>query len=379
MSYNVLFVSHMFPPYFWWWQAYVAWNYAKWLLNKWNNITVITHQFTWLKKQEVIEDISIVRFPSVSKLLFNLWLFYPRWLYQWLENNIRHYDIVFIHGLYSFYEYITFKICKKYWIPYILMPHGVWNVSKQREKVFLKRLFILFFSQFVSKHAEKVIFCSKNEQEDYEIPYKDGIVINNWIDQNYRTSEMERITDADLKCFNKKRGIWDKKIILSMWRLAYWKRFDKVIAYLSRFLKENIDYILLIVWPDWWELENLKKQVADSWLDGKVKIIQWLYDKEKIMIFKRSTLFVLASDHEWFPIVICEAISANLPCIISKECNVEWFEGFVEIFNTEPEFKRKFDKILKGRKRINKNYIKLFDVKESIDVLDETVFGIINT
>ena len=68
-----------------------------------------------------------------------------------------------------------------------------------------------------------------------------------------------------------------------------------------------------------------------------------------------------------------------MPCIISKECNVEWFEGFVEIFNTEPEFKRKFDKILKGRKRINKNYIKLFDVKESIDVLDETVFGIINT
>jgi glycosyltransferase involved in cell wall biosynthesis len=378
-SLNILFVSHVFPPYFWWGQSKVARDYAKSLSNQWYNITVITHLFPWLKKQENLDGINVVRFSSVSGLLFRMWLFWPKWLNKRLKNNIKKYDIVYIHGIYTLYEFIVARACKKYNIPYIVMPHGVWNISKQKEKVLIKRIFIFLFSNYVSNNANKIIFCSENEKKDYEIIYKDCSVINNWINQDSWNAELQRITQSDENDFREKYDLWNKKIIFSMWRLSYWKRFDKVINYLSEFLKDNENYILLIVWPDWWEFKNLNNQILKKRLENNVFIIQWLYDKEKMVIFKISDLFILASDHEGFPIVICEAISSKIPCLISDECNISWCKWFVEIFTNKLEFKDKLNILINKGKIVNEKYIESFDIKNSVNSLCEVISEIINS
>lgn len=377
-SYNILFVTHIFPPYFWWWQCQVVWDYAKWLSGIWNQVTTVTHLFPWLKNKENLDGINVVRFSSVSKFLFKIWLFWPKWLKKRLKNNIRKYDIVYIHGIYTLYEFIVAKACKKYNIPYIVMPHGVWNISKQKEKVLFKRIFVFLFSNYVSKNASKIIFCSENEKKDYELPFKDCVVINNWINQDFWNKELQNITNMDISNFRQKHDLRNKKIILSMGRLAYWKRFDKVISYLSEFLKNNTEYLLLIVWPNWWEYGNLSSQITKNWLEESVKIIQWLYNKDKDIVFKISDLFILASDHEWFPIVVCEAISSRIPCLLSNECNISWCKGFVEIFTNEAEFMTGFKELTNKDLNIDEKYVKSFDIKNSVNTLNEVILEVMD-
>lgn len=377
---KILFICPVFPPYkFWWWQSQVAWDYAKWLSEKWYNITVLTTLFVWLKKYEEINWMRIIRFSSISKFLLSCWLYNPKWIYKWLKNNLKDYDFVFIHDIYTLYGFIVAKFCKKYNIPYILMPHGVWNISKQKEKVLFKRIFVFLFSAFVSNNAKEVIFCSENEKRDYELPYKHWVVITNGINQKWWIENLEKITEDDIQTFMQKYNLWNKKIIFSMWRLSYWKRFDKVIKYLSKFLKKNSDYILLIIWPDGGELNNLKLLIENNKLNSNVKIIEWLFGKEKNIIFKISSLFVLASDHEGFPIVACEAITSKVPSLLSNECNISWFKNFVEIFSDEKEFLEKFDNLMKWSNEINQKYIDSFDISNSIEKLDSLIKWIVHT
>lgn len=368
---NVLFICPVFPPYkSWWWQSQVARDFAKWLSKKWYNITIVTTKFDQLKKYEDADWITIFRFSSYSRFLLKLWLYNPKWLFRWLKKNIQNYNLVFIHDIYTLYWFIVAKFCRRYKIPYILMPHWMWNISKQKDKILLKKVFALLFSNYVSKNADKILFCSENEKKDYEIPYIDSVVITNWINQDLWLEQLNDITDNDINSFRKKYGIGDKKIIFSMWRLVKVKRFDKTISYLSSFLQEHNEYILLIIWPNWWELESLKKQIYDNKLDKNVKIIEGLFWKEKYIIYKISELFVLSSDLEWFPIVLCEAISSRMPCLISKWCNIPWLDWFVEIFVNEDTFSKWLNKLIWWNFVMSQKYIDSFDINSTIQKLD---------
>jgi hypothetical protein len=242
----------------------------------------------------------------------------------------------------------------------------------------LKKIFSFLFSTFVSKNADKIIFCSENEKKDYEIKYKDSIVITNWIDQNKWKQWLSDVTENEINEFKNKYLIWNQKIIFSMWRLVKAKRFDKLIDYIWNFLKENTDYLLLIIWPDWWEFNNLKWQIQNNWLWDNIKIIEWLFGKEKNIIFKISSLFLLASDLEWFPIVICEAISSELPCLISDWCNIKWFSWFVELFYSQIDFAEKLKKLTTTTPNIDQDYLNSFNVNNSIDELDNLIKSVLD-
>ena len=376
---KILFICPVFPPYkLWWWQSQVARDYAKWLSGKWHKITVLTTLFEWLKDYEKLNWIDVFRFSQISIFLLKCWLYNPKWFYRWLKSNLKQYDVVFIHDIYTLYWYIVAKLCKRCNIPYILMPHGVWNISKQKDKVLFKKVFVFLFSAFVSNNASSVIFCSENEKRDYEIPFKHWNVIKNWINQRWWINGLDEVTEDDICNFKNKYGLLNKKIIFSMWRLSYWKRFDKVINYLSSFLRKNTNYLLLIIWPDWWELGNLKTLIKNNKLNLNVKIIEWLFSKEKTIIFKIASLFILASDHEWFPIVVCEAISSKLPCLISNECNISWSQNFVEIFTNEREFWEWFNKLIWWKTEVNQEYINSFDVNNSVEKLNNLIEWIVS-
>lgn len=374
---KILFICPVFPPYkSWWWQSQVARDFAKWLHNRWYDVMVLTTRFDWLESQEDKEWINIFRFATFSKFLLNLWLYNPKWYCKWLKNNINNYNLVFIHDIYTLYWFVVAKFCKKYNIPYILMPHGMWNISKQKDKVLVKKVFSFLFSNFASKNANKILFCSENEKRDYEISYTDSIVITNWIDQKNWLEQLNNVSDDDIKNFRKKYELWDRKIIFSMWRLVKAKRFDKTISYLSSFLKEHGEYILLIVWPNWGELENLKLQIESNWLDKNVKIIEWLFWKEKYVVYKIAELFVLSSDLEGFPIVLCEAISSKIPCLISEWCNISWSKNFVEVFDNENDFMIKLNSLI-NMKIVDDSYYKSFDIKNTINKLNNLIITII--
>lgn len=50
---------------------------------------------------------------------------YSESLKNWLEENVRKYDFVIIHGIWQYHSYIASKLCIKNSIPYFLYTHGM--------------------------------------------------------------------------------------------------------------------------------------------------------------------------------------------------------------------------------------------------------------
>jgi len=378
-SKNILIISSVFPPYNkWWGQSQVAYDYAKWLRNNWFNISVLTHQFWWLSKTETIESIKITRFQNYFQFLFNIWLYNPKKYIDCLRNHIREFDLVFIHDIYTLYWFLSAFFAKKNNIPYIFMPHWMWSLKNQTEKVFFKKIFIVLFSNFISNNAKKVIFCSQNEKDNYSLKYRDYEIVTNGIKKDIWLENLATISEENKTEFRKRYQIENKKVIFSMWRLVKAKRFDLLIQYIKNFLTKNPDYLLLIVWPDWWEKENIQNIIIKENLINNIKIIDWLYNKEKYTLFKIWELFILASDIEGFPIVVCEAIISNIPCLLSKWCNIEEKWWYIEIFINELDFNKKLSLLLQNKTKIGfKKIYNDFDFSISLKKLLKIIKNII--
>ncbi len=370
---KILFISSVFPNYkAGWWQAQVAYDYAKWLLGKWYEVTVLTNQFDDLSQFENINWMEIIRFWNYSKMFLKFWLYTPKWLLKYLIKNTKDFDYLFIHDIFNFYWYFSALISKLYKINYLFMPHGMWDISKQKEKKLFKKVFIFFFSNFISKNARKLIFCSRNEKDNYNLPYKDYQIIHNWIHQKDWIQNLSEINENDRINFRSKYNIINDKIILSLWRLVKAKRFDKTISYLQDFLKSNSNYKLLIAWPDWWEKNNLLNLIEELDLINYVIIIDWLFGKEKYIAYKISDFFCLSSYLEWFPIVVCEAITSKLPCLLSEWCNIEKNNTDIFVFKSQEDFNIQLNTILK----IDKTKLSLnkdFDITQAINTIDTII------
>lgn len=83
---------------------------------------------------------------------------------NFIDHNIKSYDIIHIHGLYRFpVSYAAYK-ARKLKIPYIIKPHGSLDpfLYKQSSKsLILKRLWEYFFDFINIKHAN-IIECKSN-------------------------------------------------------------------------------------------------------------------------------------------------------------------------------------------------------------------------
>lgn len=103
------------------------------------------------------------------------------------------------------------------------------------------------------------------------------------------------------------------------WQILWVGRFDPVkgLNYLVEAVTKVAKCKLVLV-GDGPEKENIKKLVKDSKLDGKVLFTGFLSGKEKVKVFKQSSVFVLPSLSEGFPLVLIEAMAAKLPVVATK-------------------------------------------------------------
>lgn len=370
---NILVMSCVFPPYkSWWWQAQVAYDYAIWLLWLWYKVTVLTHKFEWLASKEIIDWLTVIRFSSFSDKLLSYGLYNPKWLYTWLKKHIDWYHAVFLHDIYSISSYLAYFFCKRNSVPYLLMPHWMGNLSQQKVKYLFKKVFCFLFSNKVSQFASKLIFCSENEYKNYELPYNDYSIITNWINQTNWTQSLHSLNKDQLTTFLDK--YWLKKsdkIIFSIWRLVKAKRFDLLISYIEDFLKNDLWYKLFIAWPDWWEESNIKELISSKWLEKSIILVSWIFGIEKYCLYTLGSLFVLSSDLEWFPIVVCEAVSSQLPCLLSQWCNISPIENKIEVFTNKIDFISKLELLLNNKNTPYRSIdIARFNILDSIKKLD---------
>ena len=103
--------------------------------------------------------------------------------------------------------------------------------------------------------------------------------------------------------------------IVAVGRLEAVKAFDDLIDVMSIVEKENKN-VRLNICGNGSQMDNLKKKIKDLHLGKFVSLLGFQHPKDLEKIYQKSSLYALTSYEESFGLVVVEAMSFGIPCIM---------------------------------------------------------------
>ena len=188
------------------------------------------------------------------------------------------------------HSFISIPVClnkNKFKGKIIVTEHGDFHSYTLKRKL---------LNVFVYRFADRLIVLTRNNQNIYKkLGIKRCYMIPNGIEITY------------------KKGIkLDKKRIVALGRLSKEKGFDILVAAMVNIAKEFPEWKLVIV-GDGEERENLNYQIKDLNLESNIQIVGSTRDIYKY--FEESSIFVLSSRTEAFPLTLLEAMSCGMAIV----------------------------------------------------------------
>lgn len=117
---------------------------------------------------------------------------------------------------------------------------------------------------------------------------------------------------------NNEKNLVKEKNIISVGRLQKVKGFERLIEIFNGINERNPDWKLIIVGKDEGEKSNLLAKVKKYSLDNKIEFVGEVKNIKEL--YNKSSLFLMTSYYECFPMVLLEAKECGLP-IVAFDCN----------------------------------------------------------
>ena len=225
-------------------------------------------------------------------------------------DNLSKPDLIVLHQIYTFSTLLGYMYAKKNRIPYVVKPHGSLTKYHESDSKLIKTLAKWFLISKILREADAIIVTCESERADliaslkpkaYQVQY--GAVVSWPQDEAVRRQP---------------RGNQNKRIVFS-------GRFDKkknlplVIKAMPQILDKYPDLILDIAGSGTAnEVRILQNLISTLELESNVQFHGWIDSSKMQEIFAAARLLVLPSENENFAIVVAEALSAGVPCVVSK-------------------------------------------------------------
>jgi glycosyltransferase involved in cell wall biosynthesis len=232
----------------------------------------------------------------------------------WLANQVREYDLVHIHALFSFTSTMAAWIARARGVPYVVRPLGVLGTyGMSRRRPWLKKLSFRLIEAPILKHAAAVHFTSTAELNETLLlgaPFR-GVVIPLAVltaDEGRAQRALDRLTPP---------AVGLKLLFLS--RLDPKKNIESLITALASMLASGLSITLMIAGRGRPDFTELLYDLACR--EGVSDHIRWLGQVEgqvKADLFAAADIFVLPSHSENFGIAVAEALMAGVPCVIGR-------------------------------------------------------------
>jgi glycosyltransferase involved in cell wall biosynthesis len=250
--------------------------------------------------------------------------------------SLRDFQLVHFFGLYDTIGPVVSGYCRRYRIPYVVEPMGMYRPIDRGFK--LKRLWHRNLGASYLKNAAYLVATSEMEQQEL---VEDGVPANKVV---IRYNGVDRDTPATLPppgTFREQHGIAaDEPLIFFMSRLIPRKGADILIDAFATVCPDR--GYLAIAGPeaDAEYVASLRRRAEDRGVASRVLFTGPLYDAAKASALQDSTVFALPSRYENFANVAAEAMVHGVPVIISDACGirslVEHRAGLVVKPETEP-------------------------------------------
>lgn len=262
----------------------------------------------------------------VERAKKNLWLYSKEWVLV-LENIVKnqHVDLIHIHGVWMYPQYITAKYALKNKIPFIISPHGMyepWLWTKGRLK---KKIYFKFLTKNLFSKASRIHAITSDEQSNLKklFPNSNFVEIPNLIEFNKETNERE--------------VHFKEKYILFLGRLHEKKGIELLINSFSKL--KNDDLILKIAGGFNEYKLVLEELVIKLGLQRKVQFLGLVKGFEKKQLFRNAFVFVAPSYSEVVGMVNLEAALEQTPVITTFQTGLkkEWNDNGGFLINPNQE------------------------------------------
>lgn len=235
-------------------------------------------------------------------------------MYQYLKANINQYDVIHMHGIWHFGSLAPFLLPHKGVL--VVTIHGLldrWAVAHSKWK---KQLVTLLYQKRLLGNADLIQINNTDEEQDV-IRYlgrrpKNMVIVPNGM----KVSEYTNLPPKGI--FRTKHQISDdQKIVLFMGRLNIKKGLDLLLPAFLKVHKLIPEAILILAGPDDGYQKETEAFIKSNNLESRVKMVGMLTDTDKKEALSDANLFVLPSYSEGFSIAVLEAMTSQVPALVS--------------------------------------------------------------
>lgn len=247
-----------------------------------------------LPSWEKVEGIEIVRVPYVGSTR------YP--IAPSVLRHIRHADIVHVHGIDFFCDYLAWTV-PLHRRKLVISTHGGFFHTAFAAR--LKRFYFQVVTRLSLRWYAGVACVSAADEALFSAVRVRGVrLIENGVD-------VEKFAGAG--------ATGPKKSLLAIGRLSSNKRLDRVIAFLAALRRTDPEWSLTIAGrPYDISVEDLSAYAAHLGVGEHVRVVDSPSDEHIRGLMGESSVFVTASAYEGFGLVAVEALSAGLWPLMSQ-------------------------------------------------------------
>jgi glycosyltransferase involved in cell wall biosynthesis len=233
---------------------------------------------------------------------------------RWVTREVRHYDLVHIHALFSFVAPVAAWAARRSGVPYVIRPLGTLNAyGMGQRRPLLKGLSMRFIESRVLRSAAAVHFTSEDEAAEARqlgIPFREAII----------PLAVERVEAA----YGRERrssfsALHRAPCVLFLSRVDAKKNIEGLIDAVGLLVDELPQLRVLMAGDGAPEYVAVLKARAVS--AGVSKHVIWaghLEGEAKADAFAAADVFVLPSFSENFGIAAAEALAAGVPCVLGE-------------------------------------------------------------
>jgi glycosyltransferase involved in cell wall biosynthesis len=235
----------------------------------------------------------------------------------WLWKNVRRFDAVHIHALFSFSSIAAALVAWFRGVPFIIRPLGTLTRYGITHRALLKAISLVLIEGPILRRAAAVHFTSSEEQDEaraLKISMR-GVVIPLGIESS-PPGNSSRLEEA----YPTLRG---RTAVLFLSRLDPKKNVEALLDGFSLIAAVNASPILLIAGsgnPAY--AQSLKNRARSLGIDDRIIWLGHIEGSGKQDALARADIFVLPSFSENFGIAPVEAMLAGLPCVLGVDVAV---------------------------------------------------------
>jgi len=247
---------------------------------------------------------------------------YSRPLAKWLVANVKNYDVVHIHAVFSHSCLAAAAAARFKGVPYIVRPLGTLDPWSMRQKPFRKRAMWNLGVGKMLKEAAAVHYTATDEMNlaEQSLGLRRGVVIPLGIDQTYF-----ELPEPDKIFSDKHPSLSNAPYVLALCRLHPKKGLELLIdTFLDLAKNRGNDRWKLVLAGDGEPgyVESLKARANQGNGNNSIVFAGWVSGDEKRSAIQNASLLALPSHQENFGLCVVEAMACGVPVLISPHVNL---------------------------------------------------------